>query len=221
MDYLIIEQNLTEKGTLSDRREYFKSLYNKGLLDDARDFCRKILATNLDSDEQLAFMNNLAMVERRQGNFEQALTIHLISSRLAETTEDFNLRAKFHNGLANTYQRLGKNDKALIEYEAARYYYQLAKSDREGTIENNIGFLLIEMNRPDESLPHLENARRIFIADFAVVAQIDDTLADAHYGLGNIREALEAGIRSFLALFDTDERLALEKTKETLRKILQ
>lgn len=77
--------------------------------------------------------------------------------------------------------REGDNlDRALVEYAAASYHFELAEHRRyRANVENNLGVIYFEISRCNEAHQHLDRARRIFasLKDKSAMAQVDETRA--------------------------------------------
>jgi tetratricopeptide (TPR) repeat protein len=122
------------------------------------------------------------------------------------------LRGSFHNELALALRRLGTAerrqdyfDRAIIEYTAAAYHFELARHERYvARIENNLAFLLYKLGRHAEAHEHLDRAQMIFtrLRDAGSLAQVDETRARVLVAEKRYREAdrIIAGvIRTFEA----------------------
>lgn len=213
------------------RRLLFAHLYREGRLDEARSFAQESMAATEDPDERLAWMNNLALVERKAGNTRQALSLQLVAARLVTPDSKPPLVARHWLGLANTYidlaeleDREGNLDRALVGLEGAREFFQLAEDEAAvAKVENNIAFILISLGRTTEAFPHLEAARKHFdeSGEFARVAEIDDTAAQAYLRDNRLPEALECATRAANAVAGSDERLVLKDCLSTLSKVIE
>jgi tetratricopeptide (TPR) repeat protein len=71
-------------------------------------------------------------------------------------------------------------DRVFLEYTAASYHFEQAEHRRYlANVENNLGFLYLEINCCKEAHEHLNRARRILTSlnDRIVLAQVDETRA--------------------------------------------
>ena len=71
-------------------------------------------------------------------------------------------------------------DRALVEYAAASYHFELADHRRyRANLENNLGVIYFQINRCKEAHEHLDRARRMFtsLKDKSGIAQVDETRA--------------------------------------------
>jgi CheY-like chemotaxis protein len=116
-----------------------------------------------------------------------------------ENCSDYVLQAKFHNEFANVLNFLSSNeyredyvDRALIEYEAASYYFEQAGHARyQGCVENNLGFLFGAIGKFPEAHEHLDRAQALFtsLKDSVHLAQVDETRAKVLLKQGRGAEA--------------------------------
>ena len=68
------------------------------------------------------------------------------------------LKDLWESGAAGDYL-----DRALVEYAAASYHFELAEHRRyRANVENNLGLIYFQINRCKEAHEHLDRARRIF-----------------------------------------------------------
>lgn len=131
--------------------------------------------------------------------FDAALATLENAYPLFEAVADERIRGAFHNTLGLTlrnagFQR-GDNDfiqRAVIEYTAASYYFELAGNSRfYAAAENNIGFLLSSLGEYERAYPHIERATALALAagDQVIAACSDETLARTLCGDGRLSEA--------------------------------
>ena len=109
------------------------------------------------------------------------------------------LRGSYHINLGNRLENLAEIqdrsdyiDRALIEYAAASYHFELAEHRPYlANVEANLGYLYFKINRFDEANEHLNRARRIYarIKDARTAAQVDETRARILLSQGHIKEA--------------------------------
>ena len=101
----------------------------------------------------------MALFARASGRFDEALRIHRDSVHLLNDCGDDEVRGKYFEGLAITYQYLGDHNAALVEFAGASYYYEVAGKDRlSADMENNLAVLRVEMGQVDEALAHMDRA---------------------------------------------------------------
>ena len=108
--------------------------------------------------------------------------------------------------LAELQKRTDYIDRALIEYAAASYHFEIAEHRPYlANVETNLGYLYFKINRFDEANEHLDRARRIYksIKDGRTAAQVDETRARILLSQGRITEA-ERVIRSAVRVQEKD-----------------
>ena len=160
----------------------------------------------------------LAIVEHWAGRYSDALRLLTDSAPLFQEGASHHLRGSFHNELALVLRRLGTAekrqdylDRAIIEYTAAAYHFELARHERYvGRIENNLAFLLYKLGRHADAHEHLDRAQMIFtrLRDAGSLAQVDETRArvlvaekkymEADRTLAAVLKTLERGDESAL-----------------------
>lgn len=190
-------------------------LYRKGEYGEAKTVLTDALKESSRADALVSLTNNLALVEGEEGNYTEALKLYLEVAPLIDSCENDLNRANFHFGLARTYRQVASDerldsfyDRALIEYEAARYYFELSDSVRVWMVENNIAFLKTKLNRSHESYEHVERAREILIRHGCKqerLAEVDDTLAIVGLAQNNGAEAYFASSAAVEKMKDSDE----------------
>jgi len=117
--------------------------------------------------------------EALQSLTDNAALLHRISS--------YTLKGCYYQTLGDVFFYLWKSaepgnhlDRALVEYAAASYHFELAEHSRyRANVENNLGVIYFEINRCKEAHEHLDRARRIFasLKDKSAMAQVDETRA--------------------------------------------
>jgi tetratricopeptide (TPR) repeat protein len=114
-------------------------------------------------------------------------------------------------------------DRALIEYAAASYHFELVDHRSYlGNVQNNLGCLYFKINRCEEALDHLDYARRVFagLEDTTAMAQVDDTRAGVYLKQGLPDEAEEAARSSVDTLEKTDRHALLTESLITYGRAL-
>jgi tetratricopeptide (TPR) repeat protein len=158
----------------------------------------------------------LAIVETWAGRYSDALRLLTGAAPLFDDGASHSLRGSFHNELALVLRRLGTAerrqdylDRAIIEYTAAAYHFEIARHERYvARIENNLAFLLYTLGRHAEAHEHLDRAQMIFtrLRDAVSLAQVDETRArvlvaekkymEADRALAGVLKTLERGDES-------------------------
>jgi len=102
-------------------------------------------------------------------------------------------------------------DRAIIEYTAAIYHYELAKHERYcGNNLNNLAFLFYKLGRYREAHEHLDRAQLIFtrLKDAGSLAQVDETRARVLVAQKRYRHA-ERILAGAIKVFDRGGQSAL------------
>jgi tetratricopeptide (TPR) repeat protein len=138
-------------------------------------------------------------VEHSAGRDEEAFRILTEYTPLFEKIHNHTLIGSYHHTLGNRLENLGDSerrrdytDRALIEYAAASYHFELAEHRCYlASVENNLGFLYLRISRCDEAHQHPDRARRIFVSlkDVGAVAQVDETRACVFLQQGHVTDA--------------------------------
>ncbi|HWT01150.1 MAG TPA: hypothetical protein VN256_12955 [Pyrinomonadaceae bacterium] len=195
-----------------------------GRFDEARAIVSRELLTLEDVDQIFAHKTLLASIERGAKNYREALRIHADIYPLAQLCNFHILRARFHNGLGITYEesadvRSDHLDRALIEYEAARFHAEEAGDlQYAGNLENNIAVVLCRLGRTAEARGHLDKARRYFVDDPVTSAQVDDTTAQVCLQDEQPLEALSYIVDAVKTFISRGEKKLLDDSIPTLIK---
>jgi tetratricopeptide (TPR) repeat protein len=208
-----------------------KSLLDEGRIEDARDILRNEIRRlpAEETDHLLAYRNLLASVERGAKNFYEALRIHTETHPLAELSHVPILRARFHNGLGITLEEIACReslrdyfDRALIEYEAARYHAEEAgDTEFAGHIENNIALVYCQLGETAQAHEHLAHARTYFQDKEVKLAEIDETEAQVSMKeAGKEFETLTYALSACNAFIRHGEKRLLDDALPTLLKAI-
>jgi tetratricopeptide (TPR) repeat protein len=174
--------------------------WREGAYDEARAILESASAL-IKEDETLKAKTvlRLADVETFAGRYSDALRLLTDAAPLFGEGASHYLRGSFRNELALVLRRLGTAecrqdylDRAIIEYTAAAYHFDLARHERYvARTENNLAFLLYKLGRHAEAHEHLDRAQLIFtrLRDAGSLAQVDETRARVLLAEGNYREA--------------------------------
>ena len=98
-------------------------------------------------------------------------------------------------------------DRALIEYAAASYHFELAEHRSYlANVENNLGFLYFKIEQFEDAHKHLDHSRRVLVSlkDLGTIAQVDETRACVFLKQGRAREAERAAHSSVRTLEKSD-----------------
>ncbi len=148
------------------------------------------------------------------------------AAALLELSEDHALKGTFHNERANLFMRLGLGpqrsdylDRALIDYAAASFHFEQAGHTRyQASVENNLGFLFLMLEKYPEAHEHLNRARNLFLqtGDQVHLAQVNETRARTLLAEGNVAEAERFARQSVRTLERGDEQALLAEALTTL-----
>ena len=187
--------------------------WHEGILDNARDLLR-VAADRLPDeagDVKAVTLLRLAAVEGSAKRFNDALHIDIEAAPLFQKSANHAHQGKFHNqfgfvlrNLSTAEKRGDYIDRALIEYAAASYHFELAGHTRyQGCVENNLGFLFSTIGKFTEAHHHLDRAQALFtsIKDTARLAGVDETRAKVLLAEGRIPEA-ERLVRSAVRVLE-------------------
>lgn len=152
-----------------------------------------------DAERRAIVLLRWVTVECAAGRLHNALGILKESDRVLSASENHALRGSFHNLHAVTLRRLAAveghgdyYDRAIIEYTASIYHYQLAKHERYAAIiENNLAFLLYKLGRYADAHEHLDRAgvALVRLDDAELLAHVDETRARVLIAERQYREA--------------------------------
>ncbi len=195
--------------------------WREGAFDEARVTLNDALTRlgNLESEQRLRLLLNKAIVEKVSNRYEDALRLHREAAPLFDASSNDALKGKFHNEYAQVLKNIGLAerreayiDQALIEFSAARLYFERAGHKRFlGRVENNEGFLFGRLGKFKEAHEHLDRARAIFVnlKDKGSVAEVDDTRARTFLREGRVAEADAVARGAVRILQDGDHRSLL------------
>lgn len=206
--------------------------WREGALDEARVTLRLVLdSLQVSQSEQglRALLNN-AIVESTALNDQVALDICVKAAPHFDLSSNHILKGKFHNSYATILKNLGtsKNredyiDRALVEFAAAGYHFEMAGDSRfRALVENNVGFLFATIGRFDEAHQHLTKARSLHLSvgNEGGAAGAEDTRAQAFLLEGNYGEAERIARRAIQTLKRGGEQAVLAEALTTHGKAL-
>jgi tetratricopeptide (TPR) repeat protein len=172
----------------------------EGEVREAQDLLSEALSRlKIDNDLKAKAIIRVGIVEHSAGHDSEAVRVLMDHALLFEKLNNHTLKGCYHDTLGNRLENLGdaerrRNyiDRALIEYAAASYHFELAgHRSYLASVENNLGFLYFRINRYDDAHKHLARARRIFtsIKDRSAAAQVDETRACVFLQQGRVTDA--------------------------------
>lgn len=139
------------------------------------------------------------MVEEVTFRLSDALGLLTKAAPLFEKSNKQTLKGRFHNEFGTVLKNLGAVefrsdyiDRALIEYAAASYHFEMAGHSRyQACVENNLGFLFSTIGKFNEAHEHLDRAQALMtsLKDTVHLAQVDETRARVLLAEGKVGEA--------------------------------
>ena len=204
----IFEARQNKKKIAEAQTELALIYWRTGENNEARDCLNEAFALlSIDSELKAKAVIRLAVVEFRAARHEKALRILRKYAPLFDRIRSHTLKGCYHDTLGNTLEdllvlkkRSDYVDRALIEYAAASYHFELAEHRSYlGYVENNLGMLYFRINQCDEAHKHLDRARRIFqsLKDAGCMAQVDETRACVFLRQGRLVEAEQVACVQF------------------------
>ena len=200
--------------------------WRTGEYENASDLLKLALA-ELTTDGELkakAIIRN-ALVDIDAGRLAEALDHLAGSARLFQKLSNYTVKGCYHQALGDalkdlweSQQRTDYLDRALVEYAAASYHFELAEHRRyRANVENNLGLIYFQIDRCKEAHHHLDRARRIFtgLKDKIAVAQADETRARVFLKEQKDAEAEKTARSSVVTLEQSDMQLPLAESLTT------
>jgi tetratricopeptide (TPR) repeat protein len=205
--------------------------WREGAFDEGRILVAEVIAGCGERDDlrALAVLRS-GLIEISAGRLHAALHILASAKELFDRVGDPSLSGRYHNQLATALKDLGASerkpeytDRALIEFAAASYFFEISGHERyRARVENNIGFLHAMAGRISEAHKHLDRARALFssLKDKGSIAQVDETRARALIDEGRYGEAERVAREAATSLEDGDERALLAEALTTRGRAL-
>ncbi|MDQ6654036.1 MAG: tetratricopeptide repeat protein, partial [Acidobacteriota bacterium] len=201
--------------------------WREGAFDEARVSLDDALMQlgDLQSEQRLRALLNRAIVEKVSRQYENSLKTHREAAPLFEASGNDTLKGKFHNEYATVLKNVGLAgnredfiDQALLEYSAASFHAEQAGNKRfVALVENNVGYLFLQLDRLREAREHLDLARSLFVSlnDKGMVAQVDDSRARVFIAQRQFTKAESLARSSVRALEEGDELSLLSEALTT------
>jgi len=194
--------------------------WRAGELNEAHDLLDTALSLlTIENELRARTIVRMAVVERGRNNFDNAFRVLTDNEPLFQKIHNAMVKGTYHVILGSVLVHLWESkrrgdllDRALIEYAAATYHYELAGNESYiANAENELALLYYSINRCDEAHEHLDRARRILVRlkVHGTVAQIDETRACVFLKQGRIEEAEHAARSSVRRLDKGDRPVAL------------
>jgi len=167
-----------------------------------------------DSELKAKAVLRSGIVKRNASLLKEALTYLTSYGPLFDKINSPLLKGCYHQTLGDVLLEVCESDKpgdyldrVFLEYTAASYHFEQAEHKRYlAHIENNLGFLYLEINCCKEAHEHLNRARRILttLKDRIVLAQVDETRARVFLKEKRNTEAEKAARSSVQTLENSD-----------------
>lgn len=198
--HAIFESHRNRKKIAEAQTELALCYWRTGEIREAQDLLNEALSRlTIDSDLKAKAIIRVGIVEHSAGRDSEAVRVLTDHALLFEKLNNHTLKGCYHHTLGNRLENLGDSerrrdysDRALIEYAAASYHFELAgHRSYLASVENNLGFLYFRINRNEDAHKHLDHARRIFISlkDRSAAAQVDETRACVFLQQGRVTDA--------------------------------
>src|SRR2546425_3341252 len=178
-----------------------------------------------DSDLRALLLIRAGIIEERTQQLHEAMRLYDQAAPLLDQSEDHALKGTFHNEYGSVFIQLAAPenredylDRALMEYTAASFHFELAGNIRYlARVENNLGYLFFTIGKFDEAHKHLDRARRFFFAlsDMSMIAQVDDTRARTLLAENRLAEAERVARNAVRTLEKGDEQAVLAEALTT------
>jgi tetratricopeptide (TPR) repeat protein len=188
-------------GKLSAEIDLAICYWREGALDEARVLLAEVrMACGDDPLLMMRALVNTSVVEVSADRNPEALRLLESAASFYDMVESDATKGRYQNQLGNVLTNLGNAeqkeeyiDRAIEAYYGASFHFERAGHVRNRAyVENNLGFLLYQLERYTEAHEHLDRARRLFISlkDADIVALINETRARAYLAQG-FNEAAE------------------------------
>lgn len=157
--------------------------WREGALDEGRVWFQEALSRATDPVNKLRILVNRTTVEISSNRLNEALSLLEEAAPLLDRVDDPAALGRFHMQKALVLRNIGGSeniDRALIENTAASINFERANHRRYyAGVENNIGFIFLELGRYEEALQHLDLALStlVEIGAVGIAAQVNETRA--------------------------------------------
>ncbi|HEX7529904.1 MAG TPA: tetratricopeptide repeat protein [Pyrinomonadaceae bacterium] len=224
----LISESIRAFETLGDQEKIAEAqsdlalcYWREGAMDEARVWFREAIVKAVDPANRVRILARSTTVEYSTNRFSDALALLDQAAPLLDQIDDDPAHGCYHMQRAAVLQKMGGTenlDRALIENTAASIHFERANHQRYfARVENNIGQILRRLGRYDDSLNHLERARRTFteLGDIGTAAQVNDTRARVFLDQERYIDAEKLAFLSASALEAGDEQSLLAEALET------
>lgn len=195
--------------------------WRAGAMDEAAVWFQDAFSRATSVENRVRILINKAIVEIFSNQHDEALNLLNQAAPLLDHIEDHATHGRYHMQRAIAIRRRGGSDnldRALIENAAASFHLEEARHTRYlARVENNIGFILMKLERHDEALEHLNKARQIFttLKDSGSVAQVNETRARVFLAQNRYADAEQAAWAAVMILDRGDEQSLLSEALAT------
>ena len=195
--------------------------WRAGAMDEAAIWFQEALSRASTVENRVRILINKAIVNIFSNQVDEALELLNQATPLLGQIEDHATHGRYHMQRALAFRRRGgpdNLDRALIENAAASYHLEQARHTRYlARVENNIGYILMELGRHDEALEHLNRSQHIFttLEDTGSVAQVNETRARVFLAQNRYADAEQAATAAVKILERGDEQSLLSEAVAT------
>lgn len=195
--------------------------WRAGAIEEAAVWFQEALSRASSVENRVRILINKAIIEIFSNQLDEALNLLNQAAPLLSQIQDHATHGRYHMQRAIAFKRRGgpeNLDRALIENAAACFHLEQARHTRYlARIENNIGSILMELERHEEALEHLNKARQIFttLKDNGSVAQVNETIARVFLAQRRYADADQAASAAVKILERGDEQSLISEALAT------
>lgn len=147
--------------SIQTKADEARALYLAGRFDEALDIAEALIESP-DPAEKLSGLLHKACIQSERDQFLDSLETLKLAGLLIDQAPAKS-KAAFHGQRAYCRVKLERNDKALVDYEAARVYAQEAQDElAEARIRNNLARVYSRLDRLDDAIVENDAAIHIF-----------------------------------------------------------
>ena len=226
----IFEQLGAKRSAAEAKSELALSYYRQGMFEAARNLLLKLIQPlqAMDNDLRSLALVRLAVVERQAGHITDSLSRLSVASTIIDKIGPFVTSRYYHElaaGLKDAAITDNRSDSLeVVSENFARAYYEFEAVGHfryTAVVENNHGYLLLDVHRYDEAEIHLLHAHELFghLEDTLRQAQVDDCLSRL-YMATNRFELAETTIDKAISSLEADDEEALLAEALTTKGLL-
>ena len=205
--------------------------YRQGNFELTRGILLKTLSDETTNDVDLRSVGliRLAVSERHAGHLYDSLA-RLDEARVSVEQSGAIVTGRYHHELATTLKdialaehRTDYSEAVIKQFKRALYEFEAIGHHRyAAVVENNLGFLLLGLQKFDQAKSRLLYARRLLerFGDLVRRAQVDDTLARLYLATNQLALADESAQEAVLTLEKSDEEALLAESLTTRGLVL-